>query len=229
MEHEQEEPLLTLHEAAAVLGIGAEQVRRHARAGALPHRRARGVTGKYLIRQSAVQEFAAHRAARPAAPLLDRLDAIERRLDALESARADPSAADAVLAELADLRAELPTPSTPRPTRSPPRWRKSRPPSALVRAPPASTPPHFGDTGCRAIRAAADRGERDHLATSPIRCGRWLGAGRRLLRGRCLDWWEARGRLGSRSSAGLSGSSPITRHGSGVPSGNRNTMPRRSR
>ena len=106
MEHEWEEPLLTLHEAAAVLGIGAEQVRRHARAGALPHRRARGDTGRYLIRQSAVQEFAAHRAARPAAPLLDRLDAIERRLDALESARADPSAAEAVLAELADLRAE---------------------------------------------------------------------------------------------------------------------------
>lgn len=105
MEQGQEEPPLTLQEAAAVLGIGAEQVRRHARAGALPHRRARGDAGAYLIPQSAVHEFAARRAAKPAAPLLDRLDRIERRLDALENARAERSA-DAVLAELADLRAE---------------------------------------------------------------------------------------------------------------------------
>jgi excisionase family DNA binding protein len=106
VEDEQEEPMLTLHEAAAILGIGAEQVRRYARSGVLPYSRVRGTSGRYLIRQSAVQEFAAHRAASSAAPLLDRLDAIERRLDALESAHADPSVAGAVLAELADLRAE---------------------------------------------------------------------------------------------------------------------------
>jgi predicted site-specific integrase-resolvase len=35
VEQEQEEPLLTLQEAATVLGIGAEQVRRYARAGSL--------------------------------------------------------------------------------------------------------------------------------------------------------------------------------------------------
>lgn len=103
---QEEDPLLTLDEAAAVLGIGAEQVRRHARSGALPHSRARGTSGRYVIRQSAVQEFSARRRASSAVPLLDRLDTIERRLDALESAHADPSVAGSVLAELADLRAQ---------------------------------------------------------------------------------------------------------------------------
>jgi len=99
---------LTLAEAADVLGVGPEQVRRLAAAGRLPS--SRDSRGSYRIAADAAAALAQERLRAPRRP--DRLRRVEQRLEALEARQglsrtpSRPAAGEDLLAEVARLRAE---------------------------------------------------------------------------------------------------------------------------